>query len=175
MQDFGHGLINRNIATLISKKSKYLSLNVQSNSMNFGFNIIDQKFKRADVFSLDKKELQLFKRKIDNIDYEKTLSDLKKQLNSQIGLLTIGDEFSIINGNKENLKIPVLETKVVDTVGAGDIFHSFASILSVVTKNDFLIGFLSQISGSLSVKIMGNSSVPTINEIKNTFNFYINN
>lgn len=175
VQDFGHGLINRNIATLISKKSKYLSLNVQSNSMNFGFNIIDQKFKRADVFSLDKKELQLFKRKIDNINFEKTLSDLKKQLNSQIGLLTIGDEFSIINGNKENLKIPVLETKVVDTVGAGDIFHSFASILSVVTKNDFLIGFLSQISGSLSVKIMGNSRVPTVNEIKNTFNFYINN
>ena len=47
VQDFGHGLINNKIADLISKKSKFLSLNVQTNSMNYGFNLIDQKFTKS--------------------------------------------------------------------------------------------------------------------------------
>lgn len=173
VQDFGHGLINKKIANFISKKSKFLSLNVQTNSMNYGFNIIDQKFIKADLFSLDKKELQLFSKKND-IDFSKKLSELKKKMKSKIGFLTIGDNFTLINGHKKNIKIPALETKVVDSVGAGDTFHSFATLLSSVTKNDFLITFLSQIAGSLAVRILGNSRPPSVNEIKNTFNFYAN-
>tara|TARA_B110000208_G_scaffold2404_1_gene3176 strand:+ start:928 stop:2448 length:1521 start_codon:yes stop_codon:yes gene_type:complete len=173
VQDFGHGLINKKIANFISKKSKFLSLNVQTNSMNYGFNIIDQKFIKTDLFSLDKKELQLFSKQND-IDFSKKLSDLKKKMKSKIGFLTIGDNFTLINGYKKNIKIPALETKVVDSVGAGDTFHSFATLLSSVTKNDFLITFLSQIAGSLAVRILGNSRPPSVNEIKNTFNFYAN-
>ena len=95
-------------------------------------------------------------------------------MKSKIGFLTIGDNFTLINGYKKNIKIPALETKVVDSVGAGDTFHSFATLLSSVTKNDFLITFLSQIAGSLAVRILGNSRPPSVNEIKNTFNFYAN-
>lgn len=173
VQDFGHGLINNKIADLISKKSNFLSLNVQTNSMNYGFNLIDQKFTRADLFSLDKKELELFSKE-KNIKFVKSLSALKRKMRSKIGFLTIGDEFTLVNGYRKNHKIPVLETKVVDPVGAGDTFHSFATLLSSVTKNDFLIGFLAQIAGALAVRILGNSRTPTINEIKNTFNFYSN-
>ena len=102
VQDFGHGLINKKIANFISKKSKFLSLNVQTNSMNYGFNIINQKFIKADLFSLDKKELQLFSKKND-IDFSKKLSDLKKKMKSKIGFLTIGDNFTLINGYKKNI------------------------------------------------------------------------
>ena len=65
VQDFGHGLINKKIANYISEKSNFLSINVQSNSTNFGFNIINQKFKKADLFVIDENEIQLYsKRKI---------------------------------------------------------------------------------------------------------------
>ena len=128
---------------------------------------------RADLFSLDKKELELFSKE-KNIKFVKSLSALKRKMRSKIGFLTIGDEFTLVNGYRKNHKIPVLETKVVDPVGAGDTFHSFATLLSSVTKNDFLIGFLAQIAGALAVRILGNSRTPTINEIKNTFNFYSN-
>ena len=140
VQDFGHGLINNKIADFISKKSKFLSLNVQTNSMNYGFNLIDQKFTRADLFSLDKKELELFSKER-NINFVKSLTELKRKMKSKIGFLTIGDEFTLVNGYKKNHIIPVLETKVVDPVGAGDTFHAFATLLSSVSKNDFLIDF----------------------------------
>ena len=61
----------------------------------------------------------------------------------------------------------------MDAVGAGDIFHSFASLLTILTKEEFLILFLAQISGALSVKIVGNERTPSYQEIVNTFNFYM--
>ena len=45
--DFGHGLIDNEIASLICKKANYLALNVQTNSANFGFNLVT-KFNKAD-------------------------------------------------------------------------------------------------------------------------------
>ena len=62
----------------------------------------------------------------------------------------------------------------MNSVGAGDIFHSLASILSVSIKNnDHLILLLSQIAGSIAVTIEGNERTPTLNEIRNTLNFYL--
>ena len=37
--DFGHGLINHKLASLICKKAKFLTLNVQTNSGNRGYNL----------------------------------------------------------------------------------------------------------------------------------------
>ena len=39
LQDFGHGLITDKIAKLIERQSKKLSINVQTNSLNYGFKI----------------------------------------------------------------------------------------------------------------------------------------
>lgn len=56
--DFGHGLIDREVIDIIEKEAKYLVLNCQTNSSNMGMNVIT-KYSRADVFSLDQKELNL--------------------------------------------------------------------------------------------------------------------
>lgn len=56
--DFGHGLIDDKVKDLIQEKAKYLVLNCQTNSTNYGMNIIT-KYSRADAFTLDQKELKL--------------------------------------------------------------------------------------------------------------------
>lgn len=56
--DFGHGLIDEKVKDLIQEKANYLVLNCQTNSTNYGMNIIT-KYSRADAFTLDQKELKL--------------------------------------------------------------------------------------------------------------------
>ena len=70
------------------------------------------------------------------------------------------------------LKIPVLNKKAIDTMGAGDIFHSIASVMSLISKDDNLNLLISQIAGAHAVEIIGNSSYPKFSEIINTVKFY---
>jgi len=173
VQDFGHGLITRKMADYIEKNSKFLSLNVQTNSLNYGFNIINKKFKKADLFTLDKRELQLYEGTT-NIDYEVVLRKIFKGFGSKYGFLTCGDEFSLAISKNKSHRIKTLDAKVKDTMGAGDIFHGMCSLIAYCQKNLFLSLLLSQISGSLAVKIIGNKDFPKIHQIKRSFELYCN-
>lgn len=173
VQDFGHGLITEKIADYVEKKSKFLSLNVQTNSLNYGFNIINKKFKKADLFTLDKRELELYQGKV-NLKHELVLRKIFKELKSKYAFLTCGDEFSLAISKDKSYKIKTLDTKVMDAMGAGDIFHGMSSLITYCQKNLFLSLLLSQISGSLAVKIIGNKDFPKIHQIKRTFELYSN-
>ena len=59
-------------------------------------------------------------------------------------------------------------------MGAGDIFHGMSSLMFIVEKNIFLNLLIAQISGSIAVKIEGNSDFPKKNQIQKTFDFFIN-
>ena len=173
VQDFGHNFFTQKIINLIQKKSKKLSLNVQSNSLNYGFNIIGKKFTKTDFYTLDERELELFSAK-KNIDHLLELKKLNKYLTAEKGFLTCGGKFSLVVEKNKYFKIPTLNKNAVDSVGAGDIFHSMSSLLSTVTKNNFLTLLLSQIAGAHSASIVGNSDYPKLPEILNTFKFYKN-
>lgn len=174
VQDFGHGLFTDKVTDLLHKYKNKLSINIQTNSLNYGFNIIGKKFKKAKMFSLDERELQLYAG-IKELNYKKELKKLIKLLNAKSGYLTVGDKFSMFVDQKgKSIQVPKLNHKAVDTMGAGDIFHATASLLSCTSKNNFLNLFLSQISGAHAVSIVGNSDFPKINNIIKSFKFYLN-
>ena len=87
--------------------------------------------------------------------------------------MTLGDRFSLLATKKEFFKVPTLNKNPKDTMGAGDIFHSLSSVLSVSNKNSFINLLLSQIAGAHAVNYLGNSMYPNLNEIIRTFNFYV--
>jgi len=171
LQDFGHGFFTKKIINFLQKNSKKLSINVQTNSLNYGYNIISKKYKKCDLFSLDARELQLFEGK-KNIDHQKSLKNLSKRLSAKNGFLTCGGEFSMLFSGNKIYKIPTLNKKAIDTMGAGDIFHAIASIMTSVSKDNYLNLLLAQIAGAHAVEIVGNSDFPKINELFNTLNFY---
>ena len=174
IQDFGHNLFSNKIINALSSHNKKLSINVQTNSLNYGFNIIGKKLKKTKVISLDEKELQLCVGHKD-FKHSEELKTLRKKLSADYAFLTRGDKYSMVVDKKNKIiTIPKLNSKPIDAMGAGDIFHAMASIMSTISKDSFLNLFIPQISGAHAVEIIGNNSYPKINQIIKTFNFYKN-
>ena len=173
-QDFGHGFFTKKIKNLLQKNHKKLSINVQTNSLNYGFNIINKQYKKAKIFSLDERELELFS-SAKELNHKICLKDLTNEMNARKGFLTCGAKFSLLFSKNKFFKIPVINKKTTDTVGAGDIFHAIASVSSSVTNDDNFTLFLAQVAGAHAVDILGNSDYPKLNEIIDTVKFYESN
>lgn len=151
--DFGHGLIDDKIRNLVQEKAEYLVLNCQTNSANYGLNIIT-KYERADVFTLDQKELRLaYPSYIEN-EYaalKKLCSHLKGR-----GWLTRGAEGAYGADEEKFYECPAFTLNVKDTVGAGDAFYSVAGLYAAAGAPTELVTFMGNIAGALGANIVGN-------------------
>ena len=144
--DYGHGFIDYDISKYIQKYSKNLSVNCQTNSMNFGFNLITDKYQKCNNFVVDQKEISLAMRdkKLSNTSILKLL---KNKLKSDTAFLTVGNKYSIGMSKKEINKIPPINKNLVDTIGAGDAYFSINSILNLSKLTLSEKNFLSQVAG----------------------------
>lgn len=152
--DFGHGLINEEIIHLIQDKAKFLALNCQTNSTNYGLNIIT-KYTKADVFTLDQKELKLAYPFYD-ITEENALKKLSKHLGEARGWLTRGSMGAFGVDMETVTQCPAFTLDVIDTIGAGDAFYSVASLYVAAGANVELGMFMGNIAGALAANIVGN-------------------
>lgn len=67
--------------------------------------------------------------------------------------------------NKKILKFPALNTKVVDTLGAGDAVYSYCSSLIRNTNNHKLISIVGAIAGAIKTNILGHSTNIQLDEV----------
>ena len=58
INDFGHDFIDQELCNFIDNLKVFKSINVQTNSSNYGYNLIT-KYKKADYISIDLPEAQL--------------------------------------------------------------------------------------------------------------------
>ncbi|HOW65835.1 MAG TPA: PfkB family carbohydrate kinase [Candidatus Paceibacterota bacterium] len=155
--DFGHGLMQPNIRELIQNESGFLALNCQTNSNNFGFNVISRRYRRADAFALDEQELMLAAGHR-HLDYPAELENLRCHLSSRYAWLTRGPVQTIgLKQDEAPSLCPPFENDVVDTVGAGDAFFSVAALAAARGLPVALATFLGQLAGAQAVRIVGNS------------------
>ena len=151
--DFGHGLIDEEAVQIIQRESKKLVLNCQTNSSNYGLNLIT-KYRKADYFSLDERELRLA-----FADYKKTEEELLTELSKKIsgnGWLTRGSKGALAIENGQFEKCPAFILDVLDTIGAGDAFFSLAG-LTVAAGASVEVGtFVGNVAGALATNIVGN-------------------
>ena len=156
VMDFGHGVMGARVRDFIQQKAPFLCLNCQTNSNNYGFNLINRQYQRADSFSLDRAEMSLATAMRD-MDYSFELNKLRKELKSSYAWLTLGEEATIgLKQNETQVSSPSLESQVLDTIGAGDAFCSVASLAAVSGIDLPLATFMGQLAGALAVKIPGN-------------------
>lgn len=156
--DYGHGLLDETTMLLIQEEAPFLALNCQTNSSNYGFNLIT-KYERADVFCLDQIELRLAYQETRTDNGDELLERLRDRLGAQAGWLTLGAAGCVgVATEKAISRVPALTLHARDTLGAGDAFFSLAS--ACVRRGEPLeVGsFLGSVAGALAVNITGNAA-----------------
>jgi rfaE bifunctional protein nucleotidyltransferase chain/domain len=155
VNDFGHGLIAPSTINLLCKRSKFLAVNAQSNSANFGFNLITR-YPRADLVCIDTPEAQLavgdkF------MDVSKMVGEaLPKSVDCDRFILTLGrGGCATWQRGKYVQTIPAFAKSVVDLVGAGDAFLAASAPMAAVHGTMRQVGFMGNIAGALKVGIVG--------------------
>jgi len=163
--DFGHGFINQKIRSILEQKSKFLSINAQSNSANMGYNYINN-YQKAHFITLDEKEIRLplMKR------FEK-IEDVAKEFNEKFKfkkfLVTRGKNDTLLFNNGFLHKAPVLVDTIVDSIGAGDAVCAISSLLIYTNARDELVPFIANCVGGIECNIMGNKENVTKEKLLN--------
>jgi rfaE bifunctional protein kinase chain/domain/rfaE bifunctional protein nucleotidyltransferase chain/domain len=155
VNDFGHGMLTPKIIKTLCSQSKFLALNVQSNSANLGFNMIT-KYRRADYVCIDELEMRLALH-----DKTSDIRVLLKQAHKALGCKTIsvtrGQHGALSYTKKMGfVESPALSNLIVDKVGAGDAFFAFTAPCVATGMPEDLALFIGNAVGSLAVQIIGN-------------------
>lgn len=158
--DFGHGLIRKETADILSKKSKFLCINVQTNSYNRGFNLVS-KYETADFACIDGPEARLA-----TVDKKGSIESIarkiKKNLSTEAIVVTSGKDGAVgINRNDECIKVPALTVNPVDTMGAGDAFFTLASCCFFETRSIEMACFVGNAYASIQVESVGQAQTGT--------------
>ena len=126
--DFGNGFISKGMIEILCEKAKFLAVNTQVNSGNRGYHVINR-YPRADFISLNSPELRMATH--NRYDPLEGLAEVTAQkMNARYFAVTLGSKGAILldTTDKAAHDIPVLSTKVLDRIGAGDSFLSLAGL-----------------------------------------------
>jgi rfaE bifunctional protein nucleotidyltransferase chain/domain len=156
LPDFGHGFISDNMISILGKKGRYLAVNTQVNSGNRGYHAISR-YPRADLVSLNEPELRLATHnRYDSVEV----------LAENVGQATNAKHVSITRGFNGAMMLdrntstiynaPILSTKVVDRIGAGDAFLSLAGICLAGGLSTQLATFVASAAAAIDVQIVCN-------------------
>lgn len=156
VMDFGHGLLGSPVRDLVQESANFLALNCQTNSNNHGYNIINRQYRRADSFSLDERELCLACSQREP-DYAVELDRLRQELGARCAWLTRGGTETIgSEAGSDAIICRPFESRIVDTVGAGDAFSAVVSLAAVTGTPLDLATFMGQVAGAQAVRFVGN-------------------
>lgn len=156
--DYGHGFLTARLREFLSQKAKFLALNTQTNSANFGFHVVT-KYPRADYVCIDHLEARLAFQQKDissSAEWQNIVGQITKKLKTKKTMITLGHEGCLSFDGKKTYQIPVLSTKVLDRVGAGDAFLAITSPLAKAGMSAEALGFVGNAVGALAVMIVGN-------------------
>jgi bifunctional ADP-heptose synthase (sugar kinase/adenylyltransferase) len=154
--DFGNGFISKNMVQSLCDKSRFLAVNTQVNSGNRGYHVINR-YPRADFVSLNGVELRLATH-----NRHDALENLAEQTADNLGAkyfaVTLGSKGAILLDReaKKTHNIPVLSTKVLDRVGAGDTLLALTGLcLGGGLTSDTAL-FVGSAAAALEVQIVCN-------------------
>ena len=155
--DYGHGFIDQDIYNVLKKRAKFLAINCQTNSANLGFNLIT-KYPFSDFICIDEPELRLAASDNNSEIDEIVTKQISKKIKCKNITITRGRNGSFSYLNSNILKTPALiSDKVIDTIGAGDVFLVIASLLYSVKADQQVTNIIGNIAGALKVDILGHS------------------
>ena len=153
--DFGHGFLGPRAIDILEEKSRYLAVNVQSNSANMGYNPVT-KYRHADYVCVAENELRLA-----NHDQFGPLPDLIERMAQLLNAKTLAitqavEGSTVYQAGGDFARTPIFSTRVVDPIGAGDAYLAVTAPCAASGYPTELIGFIGNCVGGLKVATLGN-------------------
>jgi len=157
--DFGHGFINDAIRRKLEERSKFLTVNVQSNSANMGYNYFTL-YNKIDFISMDEQELRL--------PLHKRFEDIRELIKEAYEHFKL-DNFMVTRGKYGSMFVvkgsiseaPILTESVKDTVGAGDALFAITSLFVYLKADAKIVPIIANSAGGIAANIMGNKESVT--------------
>jgi rfaE bifunctional protein nucleotidyltransferase chain/domain len=154
--DFGNGLISSGMIEKLCSQARFLAVNTQVNSGNRGYHSINR-YPRADFVSLNTPELR-----VATHDRYDSVENLAKKIIGPLGAkqlaVTLGSDGAILlNRSPQTIyKTPVLSTKVLDRIGAGDAFLSLSALCLGGGLDSDIALFVGSAAAALDVQMVCN-------------------
>jgi bifunctional ADP-heptose synthase (sugar kinase/adenylyltransferase) len=153
--DYGHGFLNRELIRVLAAESRFLAVNVQTNSANLGYNLIS-KYPRADYVCIDEPEVRLAAHDRRS-NLEEIIERVAKDMSCRRVSITRGHKGCIAYAGPEDyFHVPVLSREIVDRIGAGDAYLSVTAPCAAAGYHPEMVGFIGNAVGALAVRIVGN-------------------
>ncbi len=163
--DYGYGYMFEKILGLFKKYPNKININCQTNSSNFGFNLITKYF-NGNIASVDEVEFRLCVK--NNNETVLSLIKKNKRLTNKfkIFIITMGVKGCYIVKRNKIYFIPTVFKNTFDTTGCGDIFFSaFVFFNSLKKFNIKELGLLSHIAGGMHANYQGNKNLINKNNL----------
>lgn len=167
VNDFGHGMIKPSTIAALTEHARFMAVNTQANSANFGFNVIT-KYPRADYICIDALEARLATgEKHSSVEHLMSNVLAPMRPDSRI-VVTQGRDGCLAYAKGQPItQVPALADKVFDTMGAGDAFLAITAPLVAAGGAMRDVAFLGNIAGALKVGIIGHrQSVDKVSMVK---------
>ena len=155
--DYGIDLFNKKIINFLEKLKKQRMVNVQSNSLNHGFNLFN-KYNKYSYLCLDEKEWKLGFHNPNLNDVFKSIKNLSNRKKIPLSI-TKGKNGSSLVYQNLNFHCPTFIDKTLDTTGCGDAYFAISSLMIAVNAEKELIPFLGNCYAGLHSQVFGNQSI----------------
>jgi rfaE bifunctional protein nucleotidyltransferase chain/domain len=154
--DFGNGFISTNMAKKLCDKARFLAINTQINSGNRGYHSINR-YSRADFVSLNGPEIRMATHNRHD-SYESLAKTLLNKIGAKHFAVTLGSDGALLLDKNPEIthQTPILSTKVLDRIGAGDTFLSLASLCLGGGLNSDIALFIGSAAAALDVQVVCN-------------------
>lgn len=146
--DFGHGAMTPQLIERVSKEARFLAVNAQTNSQNYGFNLIT-KYRRADYVVVDELEARLAAH-----DKTSPIEDIILSLGFPKIVVTMGAN-GAIGFDGEFYREKAVAEKIIDTMGAGDAFLCVSAPFAAARSSIKSLVRIGNVAAAIKVGILG--------------------
>jgi sugar/nucleoside kinase (ribokinase family) len=157
--DFGHGTMTPAAIRRVSAEARFLAVNAQTNSSNFGFNLIT-KYPRADYVVIDELEARLAAH--DNCS---PIEDVIRSLGYGKIVVTLGSN-GAIGFDGEFHREKARAEHVVDTMGAGDAVLAVSSPFAAAGYSIQDLVRIGNMAGAAKVGVLGHQRAVRREDLK---------
>jgi hypothetical protein len=157
--DYGHGMATPQFIASLSA-ARYLAINVQTNSGNYGFNLAT-KYKHANYLCVDEPEARLATQNRSGPieDSLPRLSEIAPKV-----VVTMGKAGAIGYSDESITRCSAFTDSVVDTIGAGDAFFAITALIAEEADMRSLLR-IGNAAGAIKAGIVGHKRSITKNEL----------